>query len=87
MPGTESEGITELDRKQFVFSDYCFLFNPIYQRGYTVDSTAGAFHRFYSEMSSVSTGGTSAGASAASEVEQVTLSSEIVTYNFSCFTS
>ena len=86
-PGTESEGITELDRKQFVFSDYCFLFNPIYQRGYTVDSTAGAFHRFYSEMGSVSTGGTSAGASAASEVEQVTLSSEIVTYNFSCFTS
>jgi hypothetical protein len=85
--GTESEGITELDRKQFVFSDYCFLFNPIYQRVYTVDSTAGAFHRFYSEMGSVSTGGTSAGASAASEVEQVTLSSEIVTYNFSCFTS
>lgn len=86
-PGIESEGIIDLDRKQFAFSDYCFLFNPIYQRGYTVDSTAGAFHRFYSKMGNVSNGETSAGASAASEVEQVTPFSEIVTYSFPCVTS
>ena len=40
-----------------------------------------------SRMGSVSTGGTSAGASVASEVEQVTPSAPMVTYSFSCDSS
>ena len=45
------------------------------------------FRSISSGMGSVSTGGTSAGASGASEVEQVTPSAEIVTYSFSCAAS
>ena len=45
------------------------------------------FRSISSGMGGVSTGGTSAGASGASEVEQVTPSAEIVTYSFSCAAS